>query len=162
RHRPSRAVARVMSKFPIGVTLRHGRHIWQIAAAIFAFFSFFAVAAPASAQSLGRGDYERCAVYDRDGDFSGYDSVCLAARRAALRDLNDDPYRYRTPSGTSVADTGIYFCPHWANQGRGWSVGGVTDYGSGMYASGFASVDAPVNGRLCTPRPVNYQGTGYY
>jgi len=72
--------------------------------------------------------------------------------------MNDDQYRY---GRTRVMDTGIYFCPHWANQGRGWSVGGVTDYGSGMYASGFASVDAPVNGRLCTPRPVNYQGTGY-
>lgn len=119
---------------------------------------------------MGRGDYERCAVHDRYGDFSGYDSVCLAARRAALRDLNDDRYvgrdrysgRYGRSSGPRVADTGIYFCPHWANQGRGWSVGGVTDYGSGMYASGYASVDAPVNGRLCTPRPVNYHGTGYY
>jgi len=157
------------------LTLRRGRRAWQVAAAFFAASGLCVVAASASAQSLGRGDYERCAVRDRYGDFSGYDSVCLAARRAALRDLNDDRHgrrysehhdsRYGRSYGSNrsaVADTGIYFCPHWANQGRGWSVGGVTNYGSGMYASGYASVDAPVNGRLCTPRPVNYQGTGYY
>ena len=133
-----------------------------------ALIALGSVAAPASAQSLGRGDYQRCAVYDRYGDFSGYDSVCLAARRAALRDLNADryggygDYRPSRPGRSAMAGTGIYFCPHWANQGRGWSVGGVTDYGSGMYASGYATADAPVNGRLCTPRPVNYHGTGYY
>ena len=155
--------------------LERGRRAWQIAAAGLAVLALGSIATSASAQSLGRGDYQRCAVHDRYGDFSGYDSVCLAARRAALRDLNADRYggygyggRYggdygRPRSGRSVtADTGIYFCPHWANQGRGWSVGGLTDYGSGLYASGYATADAPVNGRLCTPRPVNYHGTGYY
>lgn len=105
-------------------------------------------------------------MYDRDGDYAGYDNVCLAARRAALRDLARDDHgggrRDREGRhGRAPVNPGIYFCPHWANQGRGWSVGGVTDYGSGLYASGFATVDAPVNGRLCTPRPVNYLGTGY-
>lgn len=148
-------------------TLGRSGPSWQIAAALLAA-GLCALAAPATAQSLGRGDYQRCAVHDRYGDFSGYDSVCLAARRAALRDLNDDRYGGRgyddrgRYSRAPIRDSGIYFCPHWANQGRGWSVGGVTDYGSGRYASGYATVDAPVNGRLCTPRPVNYQGTGYY
>ena len=147
----------------------------QIAAALFVLVSLASTPAPVSAQSLGRGDYQRCAVYDRYGDFSGHDSVCLAARRAALRDLNADRYggdrygdRYdgsygrARPRRSMAADSGIHFCPHWANQGRGWSVGGVTDYGSGLYASGYATADAPVNGRLRAPRPVNYHDTGYY
>ncbi|MEE2691233.1 MAG: hypothetical protein VX640_06820 [Pseudomonadota bacterium] len=104
---------------------------------------------PAAAQELTRGDYELCSVYDRDDNFAGYDSACLAEQRAAKR------YYDRRAGGAYYSDSGIYFCPHWANQGNGYAV--YSTYG---YA--YATADAPVNGRLCTPRPVNYQGTGYY
>ncbi|MEQ8177366.1 MAG: hypothetical protein RIA10_03445 [Amphiplicatus sp.] len=105
----------------------------------------------AAAQKLSDGDYELCSVYDRDGEFAGYDSACLAEQRAATR-----YYDNRAGGRDSSAAYGPYFCPHWANQGRGYNV--YSTYGTYAYAT----ADAPVNGRLCTPRPVNYQSSGYY
>ncbi len=122
-----------------------------LAAAIFGGASALAAGlSPAAAQTLTRGDYELCSVYDRDDEFAGYDSACLAEQRAAKR------YYDRRAGGVDYSDSGVYFCPHWANQGRGYNV--YSTYGAYAYAT----MDAPVNGRLCTPRPVNYQGTGYY
>ncbi|WP_339930152.1 hypothetical protein [uncultured Brevundimonas sp.] len=117
-----------------------------------------AIVSPARAQSLGPGDYEICSVDDRNGRFRGYDQVCLESRRAELRHLRqlarrdlNDPY----------SDYGPYYCPATANQGRGWSVGGLNSYGPTTPGSGYATMDWPVNGRLCVPRPVGYLSWGY-
>lgn len=123
------------------------------AAAMLALTACFAtLSSGAKAQELSQGDYELCSVYNNNDEFVGYDSACLERQRAAIR-------RYeRSAGGAYYEDSGIYYCPSWANQGNGYPV-----YSDGTYGYALPGVaDAPVNGRLCTPNPVNYQGTGYY
>ena len=116
-----------------------------------------AAARPALAQELGDGDYELCSVYNRDGDFAGYDSVCLADRRAALRYLNSEPgYGGATPS--YAGESYVYRCPAWANGGNGYN---MTWYQNGAMPSYSGTFDSTLNGRTCIPNPT-YLGGGYY
>lgn len=129
------------------------------AAGLLALVFGLCVASPAGAQTLGSGDYEICSVIDRGGDFRGYDRVCLESRRAELRHLRRLAWRDRSelPGGY-----GPHYCPSTANQGRGWSVGGVNSYGPATPgSSGYTTMDRPVNGRLCVPRPVGYLSYGW-
>ena len=107
----------------------------------------------ANAQELSRGDYEKCAVYDRDGDFAGYDSACLERTRAQIRHYQ----RSAGGSGSSY-NSGVYYCPSWANGGRGYN---ATWYSDGRSPSYYGTYDSTSNGRPCIPNPT-YQGTGYY
>lgn len=112
-----------------------------------------AIAAPVHAQSLSRGDYALCEVRDRDGRSLGYDSVCLEARRAALRHYAADrghrrgSYHHPAP----VASTPwVYYCPAWANNGHGYiGTAGLR----GGYGSIAGTFDSPLNGNHCVPRP---------
>ena len=128
-----------------------GKNIWFAAAA-----ATLVQVAPqqAGAQELSDGDYERCSVYERDGDFSGYDSVCLAERRDALRYYERKSRRYDSQSYYS----GVYYCPRWANGGNGYN---ATWYNDGRPPSYAGTYDSTSNGRPCIPNP-NYYGTGYY
>lgn len=117
-----------------------------------------AIVSPVRAQTLGSGDYEICSVEDRNGRFRGYDQVCLESRRAELRHLRRLARRDRHDRPDTSS---LYFCPASANQGRGWSVGGLTSYGPTTPGSGYATADWPVNGRPCIPRPVGYLSSGY-
>ncbi|UAB78234.1 hypothetical protein INR77_00295 [Erythrobacter sp. SCSIO 43205] len=119
---------------------------FSTALSIAAFAASFALPTPAMAQSLSSGDYEQCSVYDRDGDFSGYDSVCLERKRTQISRLRERQSRYNPP----VPTRSIY-CPQIANLGAGylttwWSNGGLPPYAS--------AYDAPVNGRPCVPNQV--------
>ena len=106
-----------------------------------------APALPASSQTLGDGDYALCSVYDQDGEFAGYDSVCLAEKRAALRYLN----------GPSSTYSSVYRCPYWANGGNGYNMTWFSDGRPPIYSGTF---DATQNGRPCIANP-GYFGTGY-
>ncbi|WP_262692695.1 hypothetical protein [Kordiimonas aestuarii] len=115
---------------------------------VIAFIVAASAPPPLQAQDLSDGDYEICKVFDRRGEFVGFDSVCLAERRAALRFYGEGTRRF-SPA---------YFCPRWANGGNGYN---ATFFSDGRPAALFGTWDSTMNGRPCLPRPIRPH-PGYY
>lgn len=115
------------------------RH-WSITGSVSASMVVAMLPLSALAQSLDKGDYEICSVYDRDDEFVGYDSVCLERRRAALR-------RLRERSGERYRDSVL--CPWHANNGQGYN---ATFYSDGRNPSLWGTWDSTLDGRRCVPR----------
>lgn len=125
------------------------KHIGTITA--FALASAFGVATPAAGQSLSSGDYEQCSVYDRDGDFAGYDSVCLERKRTQLARLRERQSRYSPPASAAPPAYSFGLCPYSANLGGGY----LTTYWTNGQIPPFSSAyTAPVNGVPCVPNRV--------
>lgn len=110
----------------------------------------------AQAQQLSRGDYAQCAVYE-GRKFIGYDSVCLAEKRAAIRYLERGSSRYTQPSVSRYPSL-PYRCPYSANGGHGYNATFFLDGRPPLYSGTF---DATFNGRPCMANP-QYFGKGYY
>ncbi len=122
-------------------------NILKQGAAIAIFAGAFLVAPiPASAQQLSKGDFELCTVYNRHGEHAGFDSVCLAHKRAALRYFGE------------TGETFAYRCPRWANNGSGYN---ATFYRDGRAPSYFGTYDSTLNGRPCVPFSLHTVG-GYW
>lgn len=112
-----------------------------------------AIATQADAQSLGGGDYERCAVYRPNGTLAGYSNACLERQRASIRrntSRASGNYGY-APSTPAYGGQAAYPCPSWANNGRGYS---STTY-SGSYGVRYGNFTSSVNGQPCTPNSGN-------
>jgi hypothetical protein len=115
-----------------------------------------ALMAPAQAQSLSSGDYERCAVYRPDGSRAGYSNACLERQRAAIRHYTNrhtNTYSggYRPAPAAHGYQQAAYPCPAWANNGRGYSSTSI----SGGYGVQYGTFTASVNGQPCIPTSGN-------
>ncbi|MGP1275342.1 MAG: hypothetical protein ACQRW7_07995 [Caulobacterales bacterium] len=111
-----------------------------------------ATAAPAAAQSLGGGDFQRCAVYRPDGSMAGYSNACLERQRAAIRRYSGQPSGgYGYAPAAPVYGGGVYPCPAWANNGRGYS----STTRPGQYGAQYGNFTSAVNGQPCIPTSGN-------
>ncbi|MFN3834618.1 MAG: hypothetical protein ACK4NO_01820 [Glycocaulis sp.] len=118
-----------------------------------------AAAAPSEAQSLGSGDYQRCAVYRPDGSFAGYSNACLEAQRAAIRRYSNqhsgNQGRRHSPApapsyGYAGYGQTVFPCPSWANNGYGYRSTILTGAGNVIQ---YGTFNSTVNGQPCTPSP---------